>query len=120
VGGAIKEDDQLPSLNDRCGSYLTYRDLVVCGETAVATGFPNLPKSPESYRALRRLAEQVLDPVIEWYGSIELTYGFCSAELARCIPNRIAPRLDQHAAHELNRSGKPQLTLSFRTRICLR
>jgi hypothetical protein len=38
---------------------------------------------------------------------IKLTYGFCSSELARKIPGRIAPKLDQHAAHEQNRSGNP-------------
>jgi hypothetical protein len=37
---------------------------------------------------------------------IELTYGFCSPELARRIPGRIAPALDQHAAHERNARGK--------------
>jgi len=57
--------------------------------------------------ALQDLAEQVLDPVIDWFGMIHLTYGFCSPELAREIPGRIDPKLDQHAAHERNRRGKP-------------
>jgi len=57
--------------------------------------------------ALQDLAEQVLDPVIDWFGMIHLTYGFCSPELAREIPARIEPKLDQHAAHEVNRRGKP-------------
>lgn len=107
VGNAIVADDQPPDLDDRCGAKLTYRDLIVCGETALRTGLPNLPKSLDSYRALRELAENVLDPVIDWYGSITLTYGFCSPELAKLIPGRIAPNLDQHAAHEVNRMGKP-------------
>ena len=42
-----------------------------------------------------------------WFGMIRLTYGFCSPELAREIPARIDPKLDQHAAHELNRRGRP-------------
>jgi hypothetical protein len=33
---------------------------------------------------------------------IQLTYGFCSHELSKRIPARIAPKLDQHCAHELN------------------
>ena len=37
---------------------------------------------------------------------IKLTYGFCSLELAKEIPGRIAPKLDQHASHEKKRSGK--------------
>lgn len=107
AGRSIVEDDAHPMLDDPCGAHLTYRDLIICGETARKTGLPNLPLSLDSYHALRDLAEKVLDPVIDWYGSIELTYGFCSPELARQIPGRIAPSLDQHAAHELNRSGKP-------------
>lgn len=38
---------------------------------------------------------------------IRLTYGFCSPELSRKIPGRIAPKLDQHAACEWNRKGEP-------------
>ena len=38
---------------------------------------------------------------------VRLTYGFCSAALAKQIPAHIAPKLDQHACHELNRLGKP-------------
>lgn len=106
-GGTIVEDDVPPALDDPCGAHLTYRDLIVSGKTALRTGLPNLPRRLDSYRALRDLAEKILDPVIDWYGSIELTYGFCSAELARQIPGRIAPALDQHAAHERNRRGKP-------------
>jgi hypothetical protein len=49
----------------------------------------------------------VLDPVIEYFGDIILTYGFCSRELAKHVPGRIAPVLDQHASHELNSRGKP-------------
>jgi hypothetical protein len=51
----------------------------------------------------------VLDPVIEWFGMIRLTYGFCSPALARAIRARgggpIDPKRDQHAAHEHNRLG---------------
>jgi hypothetical protein len=43
---------------------------------------------------------------VEYYGAIEITYGFCSAALARQIEGGIAPKLDQHAAHELNRRGQ--------------
>jgi hypothetical protein len=107
LGCAIVDDDASPALDDPCGAHLTYRSLIACGDTALGTGLANLPRSLDSYRALRGLAENVLDPIIDWFGSIELTYGFCSPELARLIPGRIAPALDQHAAHELNRLGKP-------------
>ncbi|WP_342450221.1 DNA phosphorothioation-associated putative methyltransferase [Thiorhodococcus minor] len=95
----------VPELDDPCGRFLTFRQLIACGETQASTGLANLPKQPESYHALLELAEQVLDPVIDYFGMIRLTYGFCSPELARKIPGRIDPKRDQHAAHEVNRLG---------------
>ncbi len=93
---------------DRASSrHLTYRQLVECGETQAKTGLPNLPNQPDSYTALRDLAANILDPVIEYFGMVKLTYGFSSPALARHIKGRIAPKLDQHAASELNRKGEP-------------
>jgi hypothetical protein len=80
--------------------------LIECGETQRRTQLPNLPKEAETWTALYELAVNVLDPIIEYYGSIKLTYGFCSPDLARSISERIAPKLDQHSAHERNRKGK--------------
>ncbi|MGX2032915.1 DNA phosphorothioation-associated putative methyltransferase [Methylocaldum gracile] len=97
----------IPDLEAPCGRYFTYRQLIECGETLARTGLPNRPKEPDSYSALYDLAVNILDPVIDYFGMIELTYGFCSSELAKQIPARIAPELDQHAAHELNRKGRP-------------
>ncbi|NCW02413.1 MAG: hypothetical protein EBW20_11425 [Betaproteobacteria bacterium] len=37
---------------------------------------------------------------------IKLTYGFASQGLTKHIKGRIAPELDQHAGHELNRLGR--------------
>jgi hypothetical protein len=96
----------MPHLDDACGRYLTYRQLIECGETQQKAQLPNLPKEADTYTALCELAVNVLDPIIEYYGSIKLTYGFCSPALARVISSRIAPELDQHAAHEKNRRGK--------------
>jgi DNA phosphorothioation-associated putative methyltransferase len=97
----------IPLLNQSCGQYLTYRDLIECGETWEVTKLDNCPRQPESYNALHDLCTQVLDPVIDYFGMIHLTYGFCSPALARKVPGRIAPDRDQHAAHELNRLKKP-------------
>jgi DNA phosphorothioation-associated putative methyltransferase len=105
-GFDLTRSKKVPHLDTSCGRYLTYRQLIECGETQQATGISNLPKEPESYSALYDLAENVLDPVIEYFGSIKLTYGFCSPALSRKIKGRIAPQLDQHAAHEKNRTGK--------------
>jgi hypothetical protein len=106
-GFALVRSRTPPGLDDPCGRFLTFRQLIECGETQAITGQANLPKQPESYNALIDLAEQVLDPVIDYFGMIRLTYGFCAPELAKAIPGRIDPKRDQHAAHELNRLGKP-------------
>ena len=112
VDGLRLQRVKTPSeLDDPCGQFLRFRDLIECGETwhrlAGEGGFDNRPRQPESYTALLELAEQVLDPVIDWFGMVELTYGFCSPALARQIPGRIDPKRDQHAAHERNRLGNP-------------
>lgn len=97
----------MPPLEQRCGLNFTYRQLIECGETQARLGVANLPKSPETYNALHDLATQLLDPVVDYFGSIRLTYGFCSAELGKHITKRVAPGLDQHASLECNRAGRP-------------
>jgi hypothetical protein len=92
----------IPELDHPCGRYLTYRHLIECGETQHRTGLPNCPKQPDSYTALYDLAANILDPVIDYFGMIQLSYGFCSHDMAKHIKKRVAPKLDQHAAHELN------------------
>ena len=95
----------LPELDSRCGTNLTYRELIECGETRQRLGIANLPLRPESYNALYDLATQLLDPVIDYFGSIRLSYGFASSALTKQIHRGIAPRLDQHAACEHTSRG---------------
>lgn len=97
----------IPDIDDPCGRFLKFRQLIECGETQSKTGLANLPIQSESYNALTELVEHILDPVIDYFGMIRLTYGFCSPGLAKKIPGRIDPKLDQHAAHERNRLGDP-------------
>jgi hypothetical protein len=96
----------IPSLGEKCGSHFRYRDLIECGETWRRLQPDNLPKSPESFNALCDLARSVLDPVVEYYGSLKLTYGFGGPALTRHIAASIAPHLDQHAACEAGRGGR--------------
>lgn len=107
VGFELRRSSQLPDLDTRCGVHFTYRDFIACGETHERTGLENRPQQADTYTALYDLAKHVLDPVVEYYGMIRLTYGFCSQALAREIPSRIAPELDQHAGHERKKNGKP-------------
>lgn len=97
----------IPDLDQACGTNFTYRQLIECGDTWHRTHISNIPRQPATFNALHALATEALDPIVEYFGMIRLTYGFASAALTKEIPAGIAPHLDQHAAHELNRGGRP-------------
>jgi DNA phosphorothioation-associated putative methyltransferase len=105
-GLSLRPSQTIPDLDQLCGKSLRYRDLIECGETQARLGLPNLPLNPATYNALHALCVNVLDPVIEHFGAIRLTYGFCSPGLAKHIPARIAPNLDQHAGCETGPRGR--------------
>lgn len=94
-------------LDQACGKYLTYRGLIECGETQAATKIENRPLELDTYCALYDLATRVLDPVIDYFGMVKVTYGFCSRALSKKITGRIAPDLDQHASCELKKNRTP-------------
>ena len=102
----LAPSDHIPDFDQACGANFTYRSFIECGETQRQLGLKNLPLDPATYNSLNALATQVLDPVIDYFGAIRLTYGFCSPELGKHINKRVAPKLDQHACSERNRAGK--------------
>ncbi len=104
-GFQLVRSRRIPDLNEPCGRNFTYRDFIECGEAQTRLKIPNLPKEPDSYTALYDLAVNVLDPVIDYFGMIRLTRGFCSPELARTLNGGVTPTADQHSAHERNRRG---------------
>ena len=104
-GWELVPSNSVPSLDSPCGVNFTYRDFVECGETQLRLACPNVPKRPETYNALHGLATKVLDPLIEYFGAIKLTYGFCSHDLSKHIKERVAPSLDQHAGEEHGATG---------------
>jgi DNA phosphorothioation-associated putative methyltransferase len=106
TGMLINRSMRVPELDQACGTNFTFRSFIECGETQQRLGLANVPFNPDTYNALYDLATEILDPVIEYFGAIRLTYGFCSHELSRHITKRVAARLDQHAALETNRTGK--------------
>ncbi|MEI8304081.1 MAG: DNA phosphorothioation-associated putative methyltransferase [Burkholderiales bacterium] len=106
VGMRLVRSERLPDLDQRCGANFTFRDFIECGETQLRLAVRNVPRNPQTYNALYDLAVHILDPLIDYFGAIKLTYGFCSAELGRHIHRRVAPALDQHAALEVNRLGR--------------
>ena len=104
-GTAMVRSTALPALDEACGAYHSYRDFIACGETQAKTGLSNLPLSPDTYNALYDLAVHIVNPVMDYFGGIELTYGFCSRELSKYITHRVDPSRDQHASHEVNTRG---------------
>lgn len=105
-GMRLELSNQLPALDNACGRNFTFRDLCECGETWERTRTHNVPQSADTYEALWMLATNVLDPVIDYFGGIKLTYGFASHALTRLIRQRIAPHLDQHASCEVRQNGR--------------
>ena len=106
-GYELVASESIPLLDQACGANFTYRDFIECGQTQKRLGVTNVPLNPRTYNALSHLALEVLDPVIDYFGSIELTYGFSSSELAKKIASKIAPKLDKHSGHECNKLGNP-------------
>ena len=60
---------------------------------------------------MRELSAKILDPVVERFGPIELTFAFVSPALDREIrkspPANTSRAGDQHAGCELNSTGRP-------------
>lgn len=94
------------SLDASASRRFTYRDLCECSETWRRTRLPNTPQADETYAAIEGLAREVLDPLVERFGQVTLSYGFASAALARAVGRGVAPRLDQHAGHERTAAGE--------------
>jgi hypothetical protein len=94
-------------LDAPCGAHLAFRDFIQVGETWHRTHVDNLPREPATIQAIRTLAEAVIDPVIERFGPVWITYGFASHALTRLVPGSIDPVRDQHAGHELKPNGEP-------------
>ncbi|MBC7489074.1 MAG: DNA phosphorothioation-associated putative methyltransferase [Glaciimonas sp.] len=106
-GMYLTRSKNIPDIDTKCGRFLSYRMLIECGETWENIKIDNSPRQADSFTALYDLATNILDPVIDYFGMIRLTYAFCSAALGKKIPGRIAPKLDQHASCELTRMKTP-------------
>lgn len=100
-----------PAPADFCSRYFQYQDLLYCGQTWQLHQPDNMPLQLQSWLDLAALANTLLDPITEQFGKPVLTYAFAGPQLQKLIKQKsrpqIAPKLDQHAASELNRTGKP-------------
>ena len=98
-----------PNLAQKCSQHFYYRDFIECGETFSQTRVQNTPKALETWKAIEELAVHILDPTVNHFGSLELTYGFAGqlllSRLRQAKTARIVPKLDQHSSHELNTKG---------------
>ena len=96
---------------ENCSKYFKYIDFIACGETHARTQLTNMPKDIRTIEAIQEIALTILDPVIEQFGEIKLTYGFCSNDLLKQIKKHpkpgVAPQLDQHSGYELNSRNTP-------------
>ena len=81
-------------------------DLLQAGKTWEATQVTNMPVEPETWKALKQLCAEILEPVQAKFGRPTITYGFASQTLTRKISRQIAPKLDQHAGCECRQNGK--------------
>ncbi|QIA65030.1 hypothetical protein GT360_15825 [Vibrio astriarenae] len=87
-------------MNDQITFWYQKRHLSYSGE--------NQP-SPESQTYLSQLDSDILTPIEQHFGPITITYGFTSNSLLNYIrkhsPGDMCPKIDQHAAMELNTRG---------------
>jgi hypothetical protein len=92
-----------------CSKHFSYEDFYYCSNTWQRTKVSNSPEQDETYESIKQLATTILDPIVETFGKIEISYGFCSHALASEIKKNdkplISPNLDQHAGYELNSKG---------------
>ena len=89
-GFSLERSTDIPALDEKCGQRFKFRDLVECSETWQNTKVDNSPQGAESYNALADLTRLILDPVVDYYGAIKLTYGFCSRSLGKLILKGVA------------------------------
>ncbi|WP_334162668.1 hypothetical protein [Phenylobacterium sp.] len=98
-------DPPPPALDTAASEHFTFRDFCTCSEAWRRTQVENVPQEAATYAAIRRLCEQILEPVLAEFGAPRLTYGFAGAKLIRQIRAGVAPALDQHAGYERRASG---------------
>ena len=106
IGLPDMSSPKLPELDHPCGKHFVYRDFVECCETWRLLKVDNMPEQSETYDALGKLANLVLDPVSDRFGPITLTYGLATHRLIKNIRHDVSPRVDQHSSYERSAVGK--------------
>jgi len=96
---------ELPDIDNYCSKSFQFRDFFECSDTYKIFLPSNIPVSIDTYSAITNLANEILERVIQEFGDITLTYGFCGPALQRLIKQKIDSKIDQHAGHELDLKG---------------
>ncbi|KZY74480.1 hypothetical protein A3740_16435 [Oleiphilus sp. HI0068] len=96
-------------IKSKCSKHFDYEDFYYCSDTWITTKVDNTPAQRRTVEAISELATYVLDPIVEHFGSIKITYGLCMPALEKQIKKKIkpqiCPKLDQHAGYEINQRG---------------
>jgi len=95
-------------IENLCSKNFTYKDIIQCGETLIKyKDIINInPIETDTYEAIKLLCINLLDPIVDNFGNLTLTYGFASRDLTKLIKGRISPTKDQHAGYEKMKSGR--------------
>ena len=107
--------------NLKLGKYLNLEEFCTCTQTyhKYAENINPYPQNlSEVIPALQDLNKLIIDPIIDYFGrdKFHLTYCFCSPDLKKYLQKkdpvtgqkngRVAPNLDQHISHEINKNGQ--------------
>lgn len=103
----ISDESYSNSFNQYCSRHFRWSDLICAGQTFKRVQPDNVPQTPETWTAIEELCRMILDPVVDEFGSIKITYGFASPNLTKHIKSRICESRDQHAGHEVKQNGTP-------------
>ena len=93
------------NLKEKVSENFQLSDFVECSDTYRQVPVSNIPKEPQTILFIKRIANDILEPCKAQFGNLQITYGFCGAELAKKIDGNISPKLDQHAGYEVNSKG---------------
>ena len=95
-------------INNSCSKHFSYKDIIECGETWTKYRYiiSNNPTENDTYNSIKLLCMTLLDPIVDHFGKINLTYGFSSMKLTKLIKGRIYPLTDQHSGHEKKKNGE--------------
>jgi hypothetical protein len=91
--------------DDYCSKHFKFSDLFFAGETYRLHQPQNIPLEKQTWCDFQKLAQVILDPVVDHFGAINITYGYAGSPLIRLVNERIAPNLDQHAGSERSKLG---------------